>query len=113
MKNIAFLPASDELRADLYIRGLDFFLVKIEGKSQFMIVTNQIRLIKELAREHNINEFHTSDSKRQLHKSIFMSHGSFDYQPFKLGQLTKDPSKEGIPFLVVTEDNATYHYIIK
>jgi hypothetical protein len=110
-QNLVFLPASDELRQDLYKLGLDFMLCRIEGKLQFMVVTNQLRQIQLLAREHRINEFYASDSRRQIFKAIFSYHGSFDYHPVKLGRLKR--SETGNPFLVVQEDNTTYHYIVE
>lgn len=110
-QNLVFLPSSNELRKDLFSLGLDFILVRIKEQLHFMIVTNQLRLIQELSREHKINQFYTSDSRRQIHEVVFMSHGSYDYEPFKLGQLSK--KENGKPFLVVTEDSKTYHYFVE
>lgn len=113
--NIVFFPASDELRKDLYNLGLYPTLVRIEDTLQFMVETNQLRLIKELSRKHDIPEFHTSDSKRQVHKVIFSYHGDYDYFPVKLGHLKRLAQKpeNGKSFLVVTEDNSTYYYIVE
>jgi hypothetical protein len=121
-QNLVFLPASDELRQDLYKLGLDFLLVRIEGQLQFMIITNQMKKAQELAYKHNINEFYVSDSHRQLFKltthqtayndDIMLFYSAF-YEPNKLGRLSKDLDKTSKPFLVVTEDNTTYHYIVE
>lgn len=118
MQNLVFFPASDALRTELFQLGLNFMLVKIEDVSQFMIVTNQLRLAQDIAIKHNIKEFYTSDSRRQIHKTSLgdkLYLDEFQVPTFyvaKLGRLTKDVEKKGKAFLVVTEDNSTYHYIV-
>jgi hypothetical protein len=109
-KNLAFLPASDELRQDLYKKGIDFILVKVEDTSYFMLITNQMKLIQQLTKKHQIIKFFVSDSHRQLFQVV----RDFDYGFIseKIGSIKKDSTKTGKPFLVVTEDNSTYHYIV-
>lgn len=87
-----------------------------------MVVTNQMRLIQQLAAKHGITSFTISDSRRQLFRLTksesqyaedLLFFFSAAYTPYKLGRLSKDKSKSGKPFLIVTEDNATYHYIVE
>lgn len=115
MQNIVFLPASDAVRTELFQRGMEFYSCHINNKHHLMIVTNQLRLVKELARENNISEFYISDNRRQLFKLIsfdvdFVGNSKgFGYLPIKYGKLKRTEDKSN-SFLVVTENNATYHY---
>jgi hypothetical protein len=110
-KNVAFLSTSDALRTDLHRLGLTFFLVKIMGQSQFMIVTDQLRLIQDLSSKHKIVEFFLSDSRRQIFK-IFSDNEYGIFFPEKLGILSKTKELKKDSFLTVTEDNTTCNYIV-
>lgn len=82
-----------------------------------MIVTNQLRTALSLALKHNVSSFYTSDSRRQIHKinatyKMGLVQGA-NFLPTKLGKLSRDENKSGKAFLIVTEENATYHYIVE
>ena len=111
-QNLAFLPFSTSLRQDLFRIGLDFVLVKLQGTSHFMIITNQFRLIQELSNKHYISTIHLSDSRRQFFKATSdKSQGIFLAQ--KLGTLSRDLENTGERFLLVTEGSRTYNYCIE
>jgi len=122
-KNLVFFPTSDALRSDLFKLGLDFLLVKLEGKSQFMVITSQMAQAQQLAVKHNIQEFIISDSRRQMFQLKLKEPDNYGldlyaffgaaYDSNKLGRLSKDLEKKGNPFLVVTEDNTTHHWIVE
>lgn len=110
MQNVVFLPNSPEIRTSLVNSGKDFLLVKVNSQSYLMVITNQIRLISEIAAKHSIPQFYISDSRRQTYRLELICG---IYLPDKLG-LLKRSEEISSPFsLTVTEDNKTYKYSCK
>lgn len=117
MQNIVFLPYSPEIRSRLFTLGLDFLTVTIENTFYFMVVTNQLKLMKQLAKLHKQCKIYISDSRRQTFRLDLIGD---DYFPTKLGTLKRSMSQSsgglatpGTSFLVVNENNNTYHYIVE
>lgn len=122
MQNIVFIKSTPEIRSSLFTLGLDFLSVNIENTPHFMVITNQLKLMKQLAKKHNQCTIYTSDSRRQTFR---LSIDGDKIHSTKLGTLKrsvspngssveKDNSSDtGASFLVVVEDNSTYHYIVE
>jgi hypothetical protein len=105
---------SQLLRSELLKNGLSFTSVRVNGQLHFMIVSNDLQLIKKLAKDFKCGKFYLSDSQRTLFEVSIVD----NFKPTKLGQLKRltQPSgrsganTSGAFCLVVTEDGQTYHY---
>lgn len=121
-RNIAFLSTDREssqlLRAELFRLGLEFTGVQVNNKFHFMLVTNNLKLIKTLVKTYNCGKFFLSDSRRTLFEVSFIG-GKFS--PINLGTLKRSLSQEssscltsaGTFCLIVNEDNQNYYYEVQ
>jgi len=118
LKNIAFIPVSSEsssqLRAELLRLGLSFFAVRVNGESTLMITTNDLRLIKKLAKISRCDKIYLSDCYRTLVEVSIIGN---KFIPIKLGTLKRSLSqnsssvKTGGFSLIVNEDCKDYFYV--
>ena len=114
MQNIVFIKASDKLRLELYTLGLDFLSVKSNSQLFYMVITDNLKLMKKLAKKYEQCTIYISDSRRQTFRLDLIGN---KYVPTKLGTLKRSMSSDlagdSVPgnfCLIVTEYNKEYHY---
>lgn len=116
MQNVVFVPSCSESLSHLHKLGLEVYSVKLNGKPHVMVVTNQLRLMSDLAHLYGKECLYISDSKRQTYR-LDLYNGIF--LPTKIGTLartTQDNTamlkKDGNNFMIllVTQDNLNYYY---
>lgn len=115
-QNVIFISGEQStLRNELRRLGLAFELVQLNGKSTFMVVTNQLGQMISLAKKLKSDTITISDRQR----TTFVVSIS-DKKPTKLGKLCR-VSKEtaanlkqsGGFFLIVTENQVQYYYSVQ
>lgn len=107
-----------KLRLDIINMGLDFFPATINGQKYFAVVTNQLGMMKLLAKKYDQGKIYISDSRRTTFVVSLA-----DNSPTKLGTLKRSlsqPTTSGVSStgsgsfcLIVTDSNKDYYYIVE
>jgi hypothetical protein len=100
------------LRDELLKNGYSFELVKVNGSSSFMVVTNQLEQMISLAKKLKQDSIVISDRQRTTFVVTIA-----DKKPTKLGKLCRvtketaaDLERSGGFFLIVTDNQVPYYY---